>query len=99
VVCNCGENHLPFHHRPGVAGSRVYETFRFFCDDISSLAKIYLHAEPVDMRKSFDGLFGILKSDLHLDVREVGVFMQKVETTHCTKVVSTRNQTDLDVPI
>ena len=42
---------------------------------ISSLVKIYLHAEPVDMRKSFDGLFGIIKSDLHLDVRDGGVFM------------------------
>ena len=42
---------------------------------ISSLVKIYLHAEPVDMRKSFDGLFGIIKSDLHLDVRDGGLFM------------------------
>lgn len=42
---------------------------------ISSQAKIYLYAEPVDMRKSFDGLFGIIKSDLHLDVRDGGVFM------------------------
>jgi transposase len=42
---------------------------------ISSQAKIYLYAEPVDMRKSFDGLFGIIKSDLHLDVRNGGVFM------------------------
>jgi hypothetical protein len=37
---------------------------------ISSLVKIYLHAEPVDMRKSFDGLFGIIKSDLQIDVRD-----------------------------
>ncbi len=42
---------------------------------ISSQTKIYLYAEPVDMRKSFDGLFGIIKSDLHLDVRNGGVFM------------------------
>ena len=42
---------------------------------ISSQAKIYLYAEPVDMRKSFDGLFGIIKSDLQLDVRDGGVFM------------------------
>jgi hypothetical protein len=26
---------------------------------------IYLHSEPIDMRKSFDGLFGIIKSDLN----------------------------------
>ena len=42
---------------------------------ISSQAKIYLYAKPVDMRKSFDGLFGIIKSDLQLDVRDGGVFM------------------------
>jgi transposase len=37
--------------------------------------KIYLHAEPIDMRTSFDGLFGIIKSDLKLDVRNGGLFM------------------------
>jgi hypothetical protein len=37
--------------------------------------KTYLHTDPIDMRKSFDGLFGIIKSDLHLDVRDGGVFM------------------------
>jgi transposase len=42
---------------------------------ISSLVKIFLHAEPIDMRKSFDGLFGIIKSDLQLDARDGGVFM------------------------
>lgn len=42
---------------------------------ISSQAKIFLYAQPVDMRKSFDGLFGIVKSDLNRDVRDGGVFM------------------------
>ena len=42
---------------------------------ISPQVKIYLHTQPIDMRKSFDGLFGIIKSDLHLDVRDGGVFM------------------------
>jgi transposase len=42
---------------------------------INPQVKIYLHADPIDMRKSFDGLFGIIKSDLHLDVRDGGVFM------------------------
>ncbi|MCA2656679.1 IS66 family insertion sequence element accessory protein TnpB [Microcystis sp. M061S2] len=42
---------------------------------INPQVKIYLHTEPIDMRKSFDGLFGIIKSDLHLDVRDGGVFM------------------------
>jgi transposase len=42
---------------------------------INPQVKIYLHTDPIDMRKSFDGLFGIVKSDLHLDVRDGGVFM------------------------
>ena len=42
---------------------------------IKPQVKIYLHTDPIDMRKSFDGLFGIIKSDLHLDVRDGGVFM------------------------
>lgn len=42
---------------------------------IGSHTKIYLYAQSVDMRKSFDGLFGIVKSDLHRDVRDGGVFM------------------------
>jgi hypothetical protein len=42
---------------------------------INPQVKIYLHTDPIDMRKSFDGLFGIIKSDLHLDVRDGGVFM------------------------
>jgi transposase len=36
---------------------------------------IYLHAEPIDMRNSFDGLFGIVKADLQRDVRDGGLFM------------------------
>jgi transposase len=42
---------------------------------ITSQAKIFLYAQPVDMRKSFDGLFGIVKADLNRDVRDGGVFM------------------------
>jgi transposase len=42
---------------------------------ISPLIKIYLHREPVDMRKSYDGLFGIVKNDLAMDVRNGGLFM------------------------
>lgn len=42
---------------------------------ISPEVKIFLHAEPVDMRKSFDGLFGLIKSDLSLDVRDGGLFL------------------------
>lgn len=37
--------------------------------------RIYLHAEPVDARKSFDGLFGLVKNDLGLDLRNGGLFM------------------------
>ncbi|MFN9346977.1 MAG: IS66 family insertion sequence element accessory protein TnpB, partial [Planctomycetota bacterium] len=41
---------------------------------ISPLVPIYLHSEPIDMRKSFDGLFGIIKNDLSRDVRDGGLF-------------------------
>lgn len=37
--------------------------------------KIYLHRQPIDMRKSFDGLFGIVKNELSMDVRNGGLFM------------------------
>ena len=37
--------------------------------------RIYLHAKPIDMRKSFDGLFGIVKSEFEMDVRNGGLFM------------------------
>ncbi len=36
---------------------------------------IYLHCEPIDMRKSFDGLYGIIKNDFQRDVRDGGLFM------------------------
>lgn len=36
---------------------------------------IYLYSQPIDMRKSFDGLFGIIKGDLNRDVRDGGLFM------------------------
>lgn len=42
---------------------------------LSPSVPIYLHAEAVDMRKSFDGLFGIIKNDLERDVRDGGLFM------------------------
>lgn len=37
--------------------------------------KIYLHTEPVDARKSFDGLFSLIKTDFGLDLRNGGLFM------------------------
>ena len=37
--------------------------------------KIYLHVGPVDMRKSFDGLFGIVSSSFQRDVRDGGLFL------------------------
>ncbi len=43
--------------------------------NIHSQVKIFLHAEPVDMRKSFDGLFGIIRSDFDKDVRDGGLFI------------------------
>ena len=40
---------------------------------INPAVPIYLHAEPIDMRKSFDGLFGIVKADLQRDARNGGL--------------------------
>ena len=37
--------------------------------------RIYLHAKPIDMRKSFDGLFGIVKNEFSMDVRDGGLFL------------------------
>ena len=37
--------------------------------------RIYLHAKPIDMRKSFDGLFGIIKNEFSMDVRDGGLFL------------------------
>jgi hypothetical protein len=37
--------------------------------------KIYLHAGPVDMRKSYDGLFGIVSTSFERDVRDGGLFL------------------------
>ena len=37
--------------------------------------RIYLHAKPIDMRKSFDGLFGIVKNEFSIDVRDGGLFL------------------------
>ena len=37
--------------------------------------KIYLHRAPVDMRRSFDGLFGIVKNELSMDIRQGGLFL------------------------
>jgi len=42
---------------------------------LSPSVPIYLHSQPIDMRKSFDGLFGIIKTDLDRDVRDGGLFM------------------------
>lgn len=36
---------------------------------------IYLHTQPIDMRKSYDGLFGIVRQDLACDVRSGGLFV------------------------
>lgn len=41
----------------------------------SPAMKIYLHRDPVDMRKSYDGLFGLVKNELSMDVRSGGLFM------------------------
>lgn len=43
--------------------------------NLTSHIRIYLHVQPVDMRKSFDGLFGIIKNELQLDIRSGGLFL------------------------
>lgn len=43
--------------------------------NLTSHLRIYLHVKPVDMRKSFDGLFGIVKNEFGHDVREGGLFL------------------------
>jgi hypothetical protein len=42
---------------------------------INPAVPFYLHAEPIDMRKSFDGLFGIVKADLQRDVHDGGLLL------------------------
>ena len=37
--------------------------------------RIYLHAQPIDMRKSYDGLFGLVTKDFGRDVRQGGLFL------------------------
>jgi transposase len=37
--------------------------------------KIFLHNGPVDMRKSFDGLFGIVSTAFERDARDGGLFL------------------------
>lgn len=37
--------------------------------------RIYLHTKPIDMRKSFDALFGIVTSDFQRDVRQGGLYL------------------------
>ena len=41
----------------------------------SSDLKIFLYAGPVDMRKSYDGLYGIVGSEFERDVRDGGLFL------------------------
>lgn len=43
--------------------------------NLTSHIRIYLHTQPVDMRKSFDGLFGIVKNEFELDLRSGGLFL------------------------
>ena len=43
--------------------------------NFSPSIRIVVHAKPIDMRKSFDGLFGIVSKDFGLDVRQGGLFL------------------------
>lgn len=37
--------------------------------------KVYLYRTPTDMRRSFDGLYGIVTNEFNLDVRSGGLFL------------------------
>lgn len=37
--------------------------------------RIYLHTKPIDMRKSYDALFGIVSADFGRDVRAGGLYL------------------------
>jgi len=59
---------------------------------ISPLVPIYLHSEPIDMRKSFDGLFGIINNDLSHDGGDGGLFMFLNSRRNERRVPSTSEQ-------
>lgn len=42
---------------------------------LSSQSRIFIHALPTDMRKSFDGLCGIVKGDFQKDILEGDSFV------------------------
>lgn len=42
---------------------------------LSSQSRIFIHALPTDMRKSFDGLCGIVKGDFQKDILEGDYFV------------------------
>jgi hypothetical protein len=44
-------------------------------------SRIYLYAKNVDMRKSFDGLHGIIQSEFQRDVRLGDLFLVPQSTT------------------
>jgi hypothetical protein len=56
---------------------------------------IYLHTKPIDMRKSFDALFGIVSAEFGRDVREGGHFCSLIN--HVT-VTSSCNGTAMAWP-
>jgi transposase len=41
----------------------------------STAARIFLYAKHLDMRKSFDGLHGIIQAEFHMDVRRGDLFL------------------------
>jgi len=43
--------------------------------NIPATAKIYLHSAPTDMRKSFDGLSGLVRSEFQADPLDGSLFL------------------------
>jgi hypothetical protein len=60
---------------------------------INPAVPIELHADPIDMRKSFDGLLGIVKADPQRDVRNGGLLPMQ---SHQADVLGYRWYRELD---
>ena len=51
----------------------------------ASVARIYLYANAVDMRRSFNGLHAIVQAEFELDIRggDLFVFLNKRRDRNC----------------
>lgn len=42
---------------------------------LTQAPRIYLYHKSTDMRRSFDGLYGVVKNEFRLDIRQGGLFL------------------------